>query len=245
MRALLEKINNMYKVVLIRHGQTQYNKEKIFCGWTDVDLTEKGIEEARLAGQTLKTEGYLFDIAFCSVLKRAMETLSIVLDEMGIRNLPIKYSWRLNERHYGTLQGQKHEDVARICSPEQVQKWRRSFCDRPPQLGEDDPRHPCQDPKYCDMDRKDLPCGESLEDTIRRVMPYWNGEIAPAIKSGKRVIVSASGNSLRALVKHLENISDNDIVGLEIPNATPLVYELDVDLKFVNKYYINSSSLNS
>ncbi len=235
----------MYKVVLIRHGQTQYNKEKIFCGWTDVDLTEKGIGEARFAGQMLKIEGYVFDIAFCSVLKRAMETISIVLDEMGIRNLPIKYSWRLNERHYGTLQGQKHEDVARICSPEQVQKWRRSFCDRPPQLGEDDPRHPCQDPKYCDMDRKDLPCGESLEDTIRRVMPYWNDEIVPAIKSGKRVIVSASGNSLRALVKHLENISDNDIVGLEIPNATPLVYELDVDLKFVNKYYINSSSLKS
>lgn len=235
----------MYKIVLIRHGQTQYNKEKIFCGWTDVDLTEKGIEEARSAGQSLKKENYDFDIAFCSVLKRAIETLSIILDEMGIKDLLINYSWRLNERHYGSLQGQKHEDVARTCSSEQVQKWRRSFCDRPPQLGEDDPRHPCNDPKYCDVDKKDLPSGESLEDTIKRVLPYWHDEIVPAIKNGKKVLISASGNSIRALVKHIENISDSDIVDLEIPNAVPLVYELSTDLKFINKYYINSSNLKS
>jgi len=232
--------NTTFTLVLLRHGQTTFNKEKIFCGWTDVDLTEQGIEEAKKAGQNLKKAGFSFDVAFCSVLKRAMETLSIALDEMGVENLPINYSWRLNERHYGALQGQKHEDIARTCSPEQVQIWRRSFCERPPQLGEDDPRHPCLDPKYCDLDKKDLPCGESLEDTIKRVMPYWQGEIVPQIKGGKKVIIAASGNSLRALIKHIEGISDDDIVGLEIKNGTPLVYELDENLKAVNKRYLEN-----
>ncbi len=228
----------MYKLVLIRHGQTVYNRDKVFCGWSDVDLTEQGIQEATTAGQNLKKAGYLFDVAFCSVLTRAIETLSIVLDEMNIENLPVNYSWRLNERHYGSLQGQKHEDVAKTCSVEQVQKWRRSFCERPPQLGLDDPRHPCKDPKYCDIDVKDLPCGESLEDSIKRVLPYWENEIAPQIKAGKRVIVSASGNSLRALIKHIDNMSDDDIVGLEIKNGTPLVYELDENLKGIKHYYL-------
>lgn len=228
----------MYKLVLLRHGQTIYNKEKIFCGWSDVDLTEQGIEEAKKAGQNLKKAGFVFDVAFCSVLKRAIETLSIAIDEMGVKDLPINYSWRLNERHYGALQGEKHEDIAKTCSPEQVQKWRRSFCERPPQLTEEDPRNPCLDPKYCDIDKKDLPCGESLEDTIKRVLPYWEKEIAPQIRNGKRVIVAASGNSLRSLIKHIENISDDDIVGLEIKNGTPLIYELDKDLKAVSKYYL-------
>jgi 2,3-bisphosphoglycerate-dependent phosphoglycerate mutase len=228
----------MYKLVLIRHGQTIYNKQKVFCGWTDVDLTEQGINEAESAGRNLKAAGYTFDIAFCSVLKRAIETLSIVLDEMKVTGLPISYSWKLNERHYGDLQGKKHEDVAKTCSVEQVQIWRRSFCERPPQMLESDPRHPCNDAKYCDIDKKDLPCGESLEDTIKRVTPYWVSEILPQITAGKKVIVAASGNSLRALVKYIDHISDDDIVGLEIKTGTPLVYEFDEQMKPLRKYYL-------
>lgn len=228
----------MHTLVLIRHGQTVYNKQKIFCGWTDVDLTEQGISEAQSAGRNLKAAGYVFDIAFCSILKRAVETLSIALDEMGITDLPIQYNWRLNERHYGDLQGKKHEDMINTCGIEQVQKWRRSFCDRPPQLLETDPRHPCNDQKYCDIDKKDLPCGESLEDTIKRVAPYWQDEILPQIKSDRKVIVAASGNSLRALIKYVDNISDDDIVGLEIRTGTPLVYELDENFKPIRKYYL-------
>ncbi len=228
----------MYKLVLLRHGQTIYNKQKIFCGWTDVDLTEQGTSEAEKAGQNLKKAGYVFDQGFCSVLKRSMETLSILLDEMDVENLPIEYTWKLNERHYGDLQGKKHEDVAKVCSPEQVHKWRRSFCDRPPLLGEDDPRHPCNDEKYCDIDKKDLPCGESLEDTVKRVLPYLTDKILASVKEGKKTIVAASGNSLRAIIKYMDNISDDDIVGLEIKTGTPLVYELDKDLKPIRKYYL-------
>jgi 2,3-bisphosphoglycerate-dependent phosphoglycerate mutase len=227
-----------YKLVLIRHGQTIYNQQKMFCGWTDVDLTEQGIKEAEAAGKNLKEAGYVFDIAFCSVLKRARETLSILLDKMDIDNLPVTYTWRLNERHYGALQGQKHADVAAANSPEQVQLWRRSFSERPPQLNEEDPRNPCNDPKYCDIDKKDLPCGESLEDTIKRVTPFWETEIVPQIKAGKKVIVAASGNSLRSLVKYIDSISNDDIVGLEIATGTPLVYELDENLKPLKKYYL-------
>lgn len=230
--------NNMYKLVLMRHGQTVYNQQKMFCGWTDVDLTPQGIDEAKRAGQNLKKAGYVFDQGFCSVLKRSMETLSIVIDEMGLKDVPVDYSWRLNERHYGSLQGQKHADVAKTCSPEQVQIWRRSFCERPPQLTAEDPRNPCNDPKYCDIDKKDLPCGESLEDTIKRVLPYLKDSILPSVKAGKKVIVAASGNSLRALIKYMDNISDNDIVGLEIKTGTPFVYELDSELKPVRKYYL-------
>ncbi len=228
----------MYTLVLLRHGQTTYNQKKMFCGWTDVDLTEQGIAEAKSAGQNLKKSGFNFDIAFCSVLTRSVETLNIVLHELGMEKLPIQFTWRLNERHYGALQGQRHEDAAKATSPEQVQKWRRSFDERPPQLGEDDPRHPCNNEKYCDIDKKDLPCGESLKDTIARVLPYWENDIVPQIKEGKKVIIAASGNSLRALIKHIEGISDDDIVGLEIKTGTPLVYELDDNLKAVGKRYV-------
>ncbi len=228
----------MYKLVLLRHGQTIYNKQKIFCGWTDVDLTEQGLEEAKKAGQNLKKSGYVFDQGFCSVLKRSVETLSIVVEEMGLGDVPIDYSWRLNERHYGSLQGKKHEDVSKTCSPEQVQLWRRGYCEKPPQLTEEDPRNPCNDAKYCDIDKKDLPNGESLEDTVKRVLPYLKDHIFPAVRDNKNVIVCASGNSLRALIKYMDNINDNDIVGLEIMTGTPLVYELDENLKPVRKYYL-------
>ncbi len=230
----------MYKLVLIRHGQSVYNKEKIFCGWTDVDLTEQGIEEAKKAGQNLKKNGYSFDVAFCSVLSRAIKTLDLVKEEMGALNLPTEYSWRLNERHYGALQGVKHEDMAKKFSPEQVQLWRRSFSEKPPLLEESDERYPGNDPKYKDLKKEEIPRGESLEDTIKRVLPYWNEKIVPEIKDGKKVIISASGNSLRALIKYIDNISDNDIVGLEIKTGTPLVYELDENLKPLNKYYLES-----
>ena len=228
----------MYKLVIIRHGQTVYNIEKMFCGWTDVDLTEKGVEEAKIAGKNLKNAGFGFDMAFCSVLKRAKDTLSTVVNEIGIKDLPIKYSWRLNERHYGALQGQKHADIGAKYSPEQVHKWRRSFSDKPLQLTKDDPRYPGHDPMYADLSESELPLGESLEDTIKRVMPYWNSEIVPAIKSGKRVLISASNNSIRAMVKHIDNVSDDEIVGIEIKNAVPIVYELDENLKPLKRYYL-------
>jgi 2,3-bisphosphoglycerate-dependent phosphoglycerate mutase len=231
----------MYKLVLLRHGQTIYNKEKKFCGWLDVDLTEQGIQEAHTAGQSLKKAGYTFDAAFCSMLTRSVETLNIALFELGQEKLPIQYTWRLNERHYGDLQGKKHEDMARETSPEQVQRWRRSFDERPPQITEDDPRHPCKNEKYCDIELTDLPCGESLKDTIARVLPYWEDEIVPAIKSGKKVIVAASGNSLRSLIKYIDNISDNDIVGLEIKTGTPIVFHLDENMRGIEKYYLGTN----
>lgn len=230
----------MYKLVIIRHGQTAYNLEKKFCGWTDVELTDKGVEEAKLAGQTLKNANFKFDVAFCSVLKRAKNTLSTVFGELGDNTTPVNYSWRLNERHYGALQEQKHTDIAEKYSPEQVHKWRRSFSDKPLQLTKDDPRFPGFDPKYKDLDPNDLPLGESLEDTIKRVMPYWNSDIVPMIKSGKRVIISASNNSIRAMVKHIDGVSDDAIVGIEIKNAVPLVYELDENLKPLKRYYLLS-----
>jgi 2,3-bisphosphoglycerate-dependent phosphoglycerate mutase len=232
------KNKTTYTLVLIRHGQTAFNQQKMFCGWTDVDLTEQGIEEAKSAGQNLKKAGFTFDIAFCSVLSRAKKTLDIILEEMGVAGLPISYSWRLNERHYGALQGQKHADVAAVYGAEQVQRWRRSFSEKPPQLAVDDTRNPAFDPMYRDVDKKDLPLGESLEDTIKRVLPYWQNEIVPEIKSGKKVIVAASGNSLRGLVKYIDSVSDSDIVGLEIATGTPIVYELDGNLKPISKYYL-------
>lgn len=227
-----------YTLVLIRHGQTDFNKQKIFCGWTDIDLNREGEREARSAGRSLKKAGYTFDLAFCSVLKRAEKTLDIVLEEMGIVDLPTNYSWRLNERHYGALQGQKHEDVAKIYGADQVQRWRRSFAERPPLLAEDDPRNPALDEKYRDVDKKDLPLGESLEDAIKRELPYWQDEIAPQIKSGKKVLVVACGNSLRSLLKHIDNISNEDIVRLEIMTGVPLIHELDENLKPLSKYYL-------
>jgi len=229
----------MYKVVLIRHGQTVFNKEKIFTGWTEVEMTAQGIADAHQAGLMLKRDGFHFDIAYTSLLQRAIQTLNIVLVEMGQTDIPIRQSWRLNERHYGALQGIKHADMAAKYSPEQVQIWRRSYSVRPPLLDLDDPRYPGKNPLYKDLTPEQLPRGESLEDTIKRVMPYWHDEIVPQIKAGKSVIVSASGNSLRGLIKHLDGISDEDIVGLEITTGAPLVYELEEGtLKPIRHYYL-------
>lgn len=229
----------MRNLVLIRHGESIYNKEKIFCGWTDVELTDKGREEAHQAGQSLKEAEFSFDIAFTSVLKRAIDTLNIILDEMGERNAPVESSWRLNERHYGALQSLKHEEMTKEYGAEQVQLWRRSYKTRPPLLDFDDPRYPGNDAKYKDLDKNDIPRGESLEDTIKRVLPYWLGEIVPKVNEGKKVIISASGNSLRALIKHIDGMSDDDISHLEIKMGVPLIYELeDNSLKPIRHYYL-------
>jgi 2,3-bisphosphoglycerate-dependent phosphoglycerate mutase len=228
----------MTKLVLLRHGESNYNKENRFGGWIDADLSEKGIAEAKKAGFTLKEQGYIFDIAFTSVLKRAIRTLWIVLDEMDLMWIPVCRSWHLNERHYGALQGLNKSETAAKFGEEQVLIWRRSYDIRPPRLKKTDEMYPGNDPKYKDLDKKDLPLAESLKDTLNRVLPYWHETIAPAIKSGRRVIISAHGNSLRALVKYLDNISDEEILKLNIPTGIPLVYELKGDLKPVKSYYL-------
>jgi 2,3-bisphosphoglycerate-dependent phosphoglycerate mutase len=226
------------KLVLLRHGESIWNKENKFTGWIDVDLSEKGIEEARESGKILKKEGYVFDVAFTSVLKRAIRTLWIVLDEMDLMWIPVYNSWRLNERHYGALQGLNKSEMAKKFSEEQVLIWRRSYDVPPPSLKKNDPRYPGNDPRYNDIDKKDIPLTECLKDTVARFLPYWHGTIAPVVKSGKKVIIAAHGNSLRALVKYLDNISDKDIVSLNIPTGIPLVYELTSDLKPVKHYYL-------
>lgn len=232
-------MNNIYNLVLIRHGQSVFNKEKIFCGWMDSELTEQGLTEAHRAGINLREKGFTFDVAYTSLLTRAVKTLDIVLNEIGISQIPVNYSWRLNERHYGALQGIKHEEMIAKYGLPQVQIWRRSFSTHPPLLEESDPRNSFNDPRYAHIDKNLIPRGESLEDTIKRVLPYWFEEIVPAMKSGKKVIVAASGNSLRALIKHIDGISDEDIVGLEIKTGTPLIYELDLDtLKPLRHYYL-------
>ncbi|MFA5355936.1 MAG: 2,3-diphosphoglycerate-dependent phosphoglycerate mutase [Candidatus Omnitrophota bacterium] len=228
----------MYKLILLRHGESTWNKENRFTGWTDVDLSDKGTGEARKAGQLLKKEGFTFDIAFTSVLKRAIRTLWIVLDEMDLMWLPVRNSWRLNERHYGDLQGLNKAEMAEKFGEEQVLIWRRSYDTPPPELKPDDPRSPKNDPRYKDMDPADIPLTECLKDTVARFLPYWHESIAPAIKSGKKVIIAAHGNSLRALVKYLDNVSDEEIVKLNIPTGIPLVYELDEQLKPVKSYYL-------
>jgi len=228
----------MKQVVLLRHGESIWNKENRFTGWTDVDLSEKGIAEAGKAGQVLKKEGFIFDVAFTSVLKRAIRTLWIVLDEMDLMWIPVYNSWRLNERHYGALQGLNKSEMAAQFGEEQVLIWRRSYDIRPPALEKDDERSPDNDPRYADLDKKDVPLTECLKDTVARFLPYWHEEIAPVIKSGRRVIISAHGNSLRALVKYLDNIPDDKIVSLNIPTGLPLVYELDDGLKPIKSYYI-------
>ena len=227
----------MKKLVLVRHGQSEWNLENRFTGWTDVDLSEKGVNEAKKAGIALKENGYSFDIAYTSVLKRASNTLNIILDEMGL-NIPIKSSWRLNERHYGALQGLNKDETREKYGADQVQLWRRSMNVRPPELEEDDPRYSGNDPKYSELDKKDIPKCENLADTIERVLVYWNEEIEPAIKEGKNVIVVAHGNSLRGLIKYLDNISDDEIMGLEIQTGNPICYELDDDLKPIKHYYV-------
>ena len=228
----------MYKVILLRHGESLWNKENKFTGWTDVDLSEKGIKEAESAGETLLKEGYTFDIAFTSVLKRAIRTLWIVMDKMDLMWVPVYRSWRLNERHYGALQGLNKAETAKKFGEEQVLKWRRSYDIRPPALTKDDERYPGHDPRYKDLTDEELPLTECLKDTVARFLPYWNDTIAPTIKSGKRVIIAAHGNSLRALVKYLDDISEEDIVKLNIPTGMPLIYELDENLKPIKHYYL-------
>ncbi len=228
----------MMKLVLLRHGESIWNKENRFTGWTDVDLSEKGIAEARTAGGRLKQEGFVFDVAYTSVLKRAIRTLWITLDEMDLMWIPVHRSWRLNERHYGALQGLNKAETAEKYGEEQVLIWRRSYDVPPPALDSSDERFPGRDPRYRGLDQNELPLCESLKDTVARCLPYWHQEIAPAIQSGKRVLISAHGNSLRALVKYLDNISDDKIVGLNIPTGIPLVYELDSDLKPLRNYYL-------
>jgi len=230
----------MYKVVLLRHGESTWNKENRFTGWTDVDLSEKGLAEAKKAGQVLKKEGFVFDVAFTSVLKRAVRTLWIALDEMDLMWIPVYNSWRLNERHYGALQGLNKSEMAAKFGEEQVLVWRRSYDTPPPALERDDPRSPAKDPRYRDLQIGEIPLTECLKDTVARFLPYWHGTIAPVVGSGKRVIIAAHGNSLRALVKYLDDVSDQDIVGLNIPTGIPLVYELDKDLKAIKHYYLGN-----
>jgi len=228
----------MTKLVLLRHGESQWNLENRFTGWTDVDLTEKGEEEARESGKLLKEEGFQFDVAHTSVLKRANRTMEICLDEMGDDNIIIKYNWRLNERHYGALQGLNKAETAKKYGDEQVLIWRRSYSTPPPQLDSDDDRHPRFDKRYNDLAPNELPASECLKDTVDRFLPYWHESIKPDIESGNQVLIVAHGNSLRALVKYLDAVSDEDIVGLNIPTGAPLVYELDQNLKSIKNYYL-------
>ena len=228
----------MFKLVLLRHGESTWNKENRFTGWTDVDLTDTGRQEARTAGQLLKQGGYVFDVAYTSVLTRAIRTLFIALDEMDLLWIPVLKRWQLNERHYGALQGLNKAETAAKHGEAQTKIWRRSYDTPPPPLDLDDPRHPSRDPRYATLDPKDLPSSECLKDTVERFLPLWHEEIAPAIASGRRALISAHGNSIRALVKFLDGISDADIVELNIPTGIPLVYELDAGLKPIKSYYL-------
>jgi 2,3-bisphosphoglycerate-dependent phosphoglycerate mutase len=228
----------MYKLVLLRHGESTWNNENRFTGWTDVDLSEKGLKEARAAGDLLKKEGFAFDVAYTSVLKRAIRTLWLTLDGLDQMWIPVHRSYRLNERHYGNLQGLNKAEMAAQFGDDQVKIWRRSYDVPPPPLEANDPRAPGHDRRYDQLLPEQLPLTECLKDTVERVLPYWYEHIAPAIRSGKRVIVAAHGNSLRALVKHLDKIAEDEIVGLNIPTATPLVYELEKDLRPLKHYYL-------
>jgi 2,3-bisphosphoglycerate-dependent phosphoglycerate mutase len=228
----------MHKVVLLRHGESDWNRENRFTGWTDVDLSVKGLDEAARAGDLLRTEGFTFDVAFTSVLKRAIRTLWITLDRMDLMWIPVHHSWRLNERHYGALQGLDKAETAAKFGDDQVKVWRRSYSVPPPALETSDPRWPGTDPRYRDLDPADVPTTECLADTVARFVPYWEKEIVPVVAAGKRVIIAAHGNSLRALVKHLSGISDEEIVGLNVPTGAPLIYELDSEMRPLNSYYL-------
>ena len=232
----------MYKIVLMRHGESQWNLENRFTGWTDVDLTELGRDQARRAGELLKEKGFSFDLAYTSVLTRAIRTLWIALDAMNTMYVPVQNHWRLNERHYGALQGLNKAETAAEYGDEQVLIWRRAYAIAPNPIALDDPRHPRFDPRYADLTPEQLPATECLKDTVARVLPYWNESIAPAIKSGKQILVAAHGNSLRALIKHLDNVSDDDIVHLNIPTGQPLVYELDANLRPIRHYYLGDAA---
>ena len=228
----------MHKLILLRHGESLWNKANLFTGWTDVDLSDKGIEEAHEAGKRLLEEGYTFDIAFTSVLKRAIRTLWIVMDEMDLMWVPVRRSWRLNERHYGALQGLNKAETAKKYGEKQVLIWRRSYDVRPPALTKDDPRWPGHDPRYKDVPEDELPLAECLKDTVARFLPYWHEVIAPTIQAGKMVMIAAHGNSLRALVKYLDDVPEDEIVHLNIPTGIPLIYELNESLRPIRHYYL-------
>ena len=228
----------MKRLVLLRHGESVWNKENRFTGWTDVGLTEKGKAEAQEAGRVLKREGYTFDVAYVSVLSRAIETLKLALGEMGLAQIPVKESWRLNERHYGALQGLNKAEMTARHGAAQVKLWRRSYDVRPPPLSPDDARHPGHDPLYADLTPEELPLTECLKDTVARFLPYWHEQIAQVVRDGKRVLIAAHGNSLRALVKHLDRVSEADILELNIPTGFPLVYELNDDLAPIRHFYL-------
>ena len=228
----------MKTLVLLRHGESTWNMENRFTGWTDVDLSPRGIEEARAAGRQMLSDGYVFDVAFASVLKRAIRTLWLALDEMDLMWIPVYKSWRLNERHYGALQGLNKLETVELHGEMQVKIWRRSYDIRPPALSADDPRSPGNDPRYSELDPQEIPLTECLKDTVDRVLPYWNQMIAPAVRAGKRVLIASHGNSLRALVKYLDKISDAAIVELNIPTGIPLVYELNDDLTPIRHFYL-------
>jgi len=228
----------MYKLVLLRHGESVWNKENRFTGWTDVDLSEQGRTEAHKAGQLLEAGGYTFDLAFTSVLKRAIRTLWIALDILDLMWIPVEHIWRLNERHYGALQGLNKAETATKFGNAKVKIWRRAYATAPPPLEKSDPRYPGIDPRYKDLSSADLPLTECLKDTVNRFLPFWNERIAPTIRSGKRVLIAAHGNSLRALVKYLDSVSDSAIVELNIPTGVPLVYELDANLQPIKHYYL-------
>jgi 2,3-bisphosphoglycerate-dependent phosphoglycerate mutase len=231
----------MIKLVLLRHGESVWNKDNLFTGWADVDLSDNGKIEAVKAGELLKSEGFAFDVAFCSVLKRAIRTLWTTLDVLDLMWIPVEHSWRLNERHYGALQGLNKAETAAKYGEDQVLIWRRSYDVPPPALAETDPRFPGSDPRYRGLGRGELPLSECLKDTVARFLPYWHQSIVPAIESGKKTIIAAHGNSLRALVKYHDNISDQDILSLNIPTGVPLVYELDDQLKPLGHYYLGDS----
>lgn len=228
----------MKKVVFLRHGESVWNKENLFTGWTDVGLSDKGIQEAMEAGRVLRSGGYVFDVAFTSVLKRSIKTLWLALEEMELEWIPVYNSWRLNERHYGALQGLNKVAMVDRFGAEQVRLWRRSYDVRPPALDPDDERSPAKDPRYAGLEKKDIPLAECLKDTVARVLPYWNEIIVPTVRSGKRVLVAAHGNSMRALVKYFDDIPDDEIVGVNIPTGIPLVYEFGDDLSPIRHYYL-------
>lgn len=231
----------MIKLVLLRHGESVWNKENRFTGWTDVELSEQGRKEAKQAGEVLQHEGYTFDLAVTSVLKRAIRTLWIVQEQMDLMWIPVHISWRLNERHYGDLQGLNKAETAAKYGEEKVMKWRRSYAVQPPALKSTDARYPGNDPRYKDLEEKDIPLTESLQDTLLRLLPFWQDFLAPMLHSGKKILVSAHGNSIRALVKYLEEISDQDIVNLNIPTGIPYVYELDARLRPRQSYYLKGT----
>lgn len=231
----------MHKIVLLRHGESEWNKENRFTGWTDVPLSEKGLLEAQSAGKVLKEKGFVFDKAYTSVLKRAIKTLWSVLEEMDLMWIPVENSWKLNERHYGALQGLNKAETAARYGDEQVKIWRRSYETRPPLLEKSDKRYPGNDPRYAGLEEKEIPLGECLADTVARVIPYWERHIAPQIKAGRNLIIVAHGNSIRAMVKYLDNVSDKEILELNIPTGIPLVYELDKELNPIRHYYLGNA----